>query len=255
MAERADRNAWEVSGTIDRVILAGLLATILLAVSAAWLRAGDRRFDPPMTPSARGGGGRGRDGRARGLQDGAGARTGRDRHGRAGRPAGARPARRDRLCVPRGAARRDDGNGLGSGPAGEADGGGGGAGAEARRPVVGLVGPPPRRRSTAAVPRARATAGPASRSRPPTARSRATAGARCRARRLRRLEAPGRAKISLATATVDDLRTLDGIGPALARRIVEHRERVGGFDSVKELGAVDGIGAKRLADLEEALRP
>ena len=37
---------------IDRVILGGLLATILLAVSAAWLRAGDRRFDPPLTPSA-----------------------------------------------------------------------------------------------------------------------------------------------------------------------------------------------------------
>ena len=62
-------------------------------------------------------------------------------------------------------------------------------------------------------------------------------------------------KLSLATATADELRTLDGIGPALARRIVEHRERVGGFASVDDLGAVEGIGAKRLRDLREAVRP
>ena len=52
VADRADRNSWEASGTIDRAILVGMLATILLAVTAAWLRAADRRLEPPATPSA-----------------------------------------------------------------------------------------------------------------------------------------------------------------------------------------------------------
>ena len=36
---------------IDRLILIGLLATVILAIAAAYLRAAGRRFDPPLTPS------------------------------------------------------------------------------------------------------------------------------------------------------------------------------------------------------------
>ena len=60
--------------------------------------------------------------------------------------------------------------------------------------------------------------------------------------------APG-AKISLATATVEQLDTLDGIGPALAQRIVAWRDAHGGFRSVDQLGEVEGIGDKRLRRL------
>lgn len=63
------------------------------------------------------------------------------------------------------------------------------------------------------------------------------------------------ARISLASATAEQLDSLDGIGPTLAKRIVEARARRGGFRSVDELGAVDGIGAKRLAALKKALVP
>lgn len=63
------------------------------------------------------------------------------------------------------------------------------------------------------------------------------------------------AKISLATATVEQLDTLDGIGPALAQRIVAWRDTHGGFRSVDQLGEVDGIGDKRLQALKAAVVP
>jgi competence protein ComEA len=61
--------------------------------------------------------------------------------------------------------------------------------------------------------------------------------------------------ISLSTATVEQLDTLDGIGPTLAARIVENREAHGGFRSIDELRQVDGIGDKRFAALREGLQP
>jgi competence protein ComEA len=65
----------------------------------------------------------------------------------------------------------------------------------------------------------------------------------------------GAPAISLATATVEQLDSLDGIGPTLARRIVEQRQRAGGFRSLEELREVDGIGDKRFEALKAALRP
>ncbi len=63
------------------------------------------------------------------------------------------------------------------------------------------------------------------------------------------------AKISLATATIEQLDGLDGIGPTLAKRIVQYRTEHGGFRSVSQLQEVDGIGAKRFAALRDALGP
>jgi competence protein ComEA len=69
-------------------------------------------------------------------------------------------------------------------------------------------------------------------------------------------EAPGGAgPISLGSATVDQLDQLDGIGPTLAERIVEHRQASGGFASLDQLADVEGIGEKRLAALKSALVP
>jgi competence protein ComEA len=63
------------------------------------------------------------------------------------------------------------------------------------------------------------------------------------------------AKPSLATATVEQLEELDGIGPTLAGRIVEYRDAHGGFRSLGELRDVEGIGEKRFESLREALQP
>ena len=51
--------------------------------------------------------------------------------------------------------------------------------------------------------------------------------------------------INLNTATVKELETLPGIGPALAKRIVEFREKRNGFKRVEELLAVPGISERK----------
>src|SRR3954469_9236750 len=62
-------------------------------------------------------------------------------------------------------------------------------------------------------------------------------------------------QISLSTATVAQLDTLDGIGPTLAARIVAYRQAHGGFRSVDELKQVEGIGEKRFASLKQGVTP
>lgn len=50
-AQAEEKTAWQASGLIDRLILIGLLGTVVLAVGGAWLRAAGRRFEPPSTPA------------------------------------------------------------------------------------------------------------------------------------------------------------------------------------------------------------
>jgi len=52
VAEEAEQNAWQADPFPDRIILVFLLATIVLAIAAAFLRAAGMRFEPPWTPSA-----------------------------------------------------------------------------------------------------------------------------------------------------------------------------------------------------------
>jgi competence protein ComEA len=59
----------------------------------------------------------------------------------------------------------------------------------------------------------------------------------------------GNTLVSLSTATVADLDTLPGIGPALAQRIVDWREASGGFTSVEQLSEVSGIGDSVMAKI------
>jgi competence protein ComEA len=61
--------------------------------------------------------------------------------------------------------------------------------------------------------------------------------------------------ISLSSATAEQLDTLDGVGPATARKIIQWRTAHGGFRSVQDLGQVPGIGPKKLAALRDRVQP
>lgn len=58
-----------------------------------------------------------------------------------------------------------------------------------------------------------------------------------------------RGRLDLNRATEDELRALPGVGPFLARQILAHRDREGGFGDVDELLEVWGIGAARLEEI------
>lgn len=61
--------------------------------------------------------------------------------------------------------------------------------------------------------------------------------------------------ISLGTATVEQLDTIDGIGPVTARDIVEFRDEHGGLSSVDQLDQVSGIGPATMESLRSRLQP
>ncbi|MFN4131824.1 MAG: ComEA family DNA-binding protein [Caldimicrobium sp.] len=60
-------------------------------------------------------------------------------------------------------------------------------------------------------------------------------------------------KLDLNKATLDQLKALPGIGEITAKRIIELRERKGGFQSIEELKEVPGIGDKKLEVLKNYL--
>jgi competence protein ComEA len=56
--------------------------------------------------------------------------------------------------------------------------------------------------------------------------------------------------VDLNTADATALETLDGIGPALAQRILAYRTAHGGFRTVNDLQNVTGIGPKKFAAIK-----
>ncbi|SCL17504.1 competence protein ComEA [Micromonospora nigra] len=59
------------------------------------------------------------------------------------------------------------------------------------------------------------------------------------------------APVNLNTATLAQLDALPGVGPVLAQRILDHRDRQGGFRSVGDLRQVNGIGDARYEQLKD----
>ncbi|HEX3238972.1 MAG TPA: ComEA family DNA-binding protein [Solirubrobacterales bacterium] len=61
--------------------------------------------------------------------------------------------------------------------------------------------------------------------------------------------------ISLGTATLEQLDTIDGIGPVTAEDIIEFRDEHGGLASVDQLDQVSGIGPATMEALRARLQP
>lgn len=61
--------------------------------------------------------------------------------------------------------------------------------------------------------------------------------------------------ISLGTATLEQLDTIEGIGPVTAQDIIEFRDEHGGLSSVDQLDQVSGIGPATMESLRARLQP
>lgn len=60
--------------------------------------------------------------------------------------------------------------------------------------------------------------------------------------------------IDINTAGMEELDILPGIGPATAKKIIEHRSKYGNFKSKEELMDVNGIGPTKYRELEELIK-
>jgi competence protein ComEA len=61
--------------------------------------------------------------------------------------------------------------------------------------------------------------------------------------------------ISLGSATLEDLETIEGIGPVTAQSIIDFRDEQGGLSSVDDLDQVSGIGPATMDALRARLQP
>jgi competence protein ComEA len=63
------------------------------------------------------------------------------------------------------------------------------------------------------------------------------------------------APISLGTATIEQLDTIEGIGPVTAQDILDFRDAHGGISDIEELDQVSGIGPATMEALRTRLQP
>lgn len=69
-------------------------------------------------------------------------------------------------------------------------------------------------------------------------------------------EAPGidaTGKVNLNTATLEDLKTLKGVGDSKAQAILDDRNENGPFSSIEDLTRVSGIGQKTFESLKDQI--
>ena len=78
---------------------------------------------------------------------------------------------------------------------------------------------------------------------------------RSRRGRRRGAAAGSSAKVSLASATIEQLDALPGIGPVTAQKILDWRQTHGPLRSVDDLDAIPGIGPARVEQLRDLVTP
>jgi len=64
---------------------------------------------------------------------------------------------------------------------------------------------------------------------------------------------PQHTKVNINTATIDELVTLNGIGPVKAQAIIDYRNSKGKFKKIEEITNVKGIGVKTFEKIKDNL--
>lgn len=100
-------------------------------------------------------------------------------------------------------------------------------------------------------PRARAAPRWAAARPEPSAPARAVQPPRPRATAAPPVQVADPRPLDLNRASADEISRLPGVGPSLARRIVEERDRRGRFETSDNLRVILGMGPKKLAALRE----
>jgi comEA protein len=60
-------------------------------------------------------------------------------------------------------------------------------------------------------------------------------------------------KVNINSANEQELDNLPGVGPKLAKKIVEYRFIHGSFESINEIRVIKGVGAKKFSQIENYL--
>ena len=60
--------------------------------------------------------------------------------------------------------------------------------------------------------------------------------------------------VRINSATVEQLDTLSGVGPSIAKKIIDYRTKNGGFKNIEELKLVSGIGDKMYEKIKDGIQ-
>jgi competence protein ComEA len=66
-------------------------------------------------------------------------------------------------------------------------------------------------------------------------------------------KSPAVEKVNLNTANAEQLQTLPGVGPAMAKSIIEYRSKAGKFGKIEDILNVKGMGEKKFQKIKDRL--